>query len=66
MAEQKHTKAYLWSVIFLGGGMTISAAFRMPWESLGLRFFLLAFITVGISSRFSIRIPRANTNSAMA
>ncbi len=66
MAEQKHIKAYLWSIIFLGGVLTLAAAFRMPWESLGLRFVLLAFITVGISSRFSVRIPRANTNVTVA
>ena len=62
MAKQKQINAYLWSVILLGGGVTIAALIRMPWGSLGLRFLLLAFITVGISSRFSVRIPRANTN----
>lgn len=40
----------------------LASLVRMPWSSLGLRFLLLAAITVGISSRFSIRIPRANTN----
>ena len=62
MAKQKQINAYLWSVILLGGGVTLAAAVRMPWASLGLRFLLLAFITVAISSRFSVRIPRANTN----
>jgi diguanylate cyclase (GGDEF)-like protein len=62
MAKQKQINAYLWSVILLGGGVTLAAAARMPWASLGWRFLLLAFITVGISSRFSVRIPRANTN----
>lgn len=52
----------MWSVILLGGGVTIVAGARMPWASMGLRFVLLAFITVGISSRFSVRVPRANTN----
>jgi diguanylate cyclase (GGDEF)-like protein len=62
MATQKQIKAYLWSVILLGGVVTLIAAVRMPWSSLGLRFMLLAFVTVGISSRFSVRVPRANTN----
>lgn len=62
MAKQRQINSYLWSIIFLGGGLTLAAAIRMPWPSLGLRFLLLAVITVGISSRFSVRIPRANTN----
>jgi diguanylate cyclase (GGDEF)-like protein len=62
MAKQKRINAYLWSVILLGGVVTLAAIVRMPWSSLGLRFLLLAFITVAISSRFSVSIPRANTN----
>src|SRR5882724_8449837 len=62
MARQKQINAYLRTVILVGGGVTLAAAVRMPWASLGWRFLLLAFITVGISSRFSVRIPRANTN----
>jgi diguanylate cyclase (GGDEF)-like protein len=62
MAKQKQINAYLWSIILLGGGVTLASALRMHWGNLGLRFLLLAFITVGISSRFSVRVPRANTN----
>lgn len=62
MANQKKINAYLWSIIILGAGVTIAAAGRLSWEKLGLRFVLLAFITVAISSRFAVRIPRANTN----
>ena len=66
MAKQKHINAYLWSVILIGAGLTLAAAIRMPWSSLGLRFLLLAFITVAISSRFSVRIPRAITSRLAA
>jgi hypothetical protein len=62
MAKQKQINAYLWSVILVGGAVTLAAAVRMPWASLGLRFLLLAIITVAISSRFSVKIPRGNTN----
>ena len=62
MVKEKKINAYLWSIIILGAGVTIAAAERLSWEKLGLRFVLLAFITVAISSRFSVRIPRANTN----
>jgi diguanylate cyclase (GGDEF)-like protein len=62
MAKQKQINAYLWSVILLGGAVTLAAAVRMAWAGLGLQFLLLAIITVAISSRFSVRIPRGNTN----
>jgi diguanylate cyclase (GGDEF)-like protein len=62
MAKQKLITTYTWAVILLGGVVTLAAAIRMPWASLGLRFLLLALITVVISARFSVRIPRANTN----
>lgn len=62
MAKQKQIKLFLWSVILLGGMVTFAAVLRMPWGTLGLRFLMLAFFTVAISSRFSVRIPRANTN----
>jgi diguanylate cyclase (GGDEF)-like protein len=62
MANQKQINAYLWSVIVLGSGVTLAAAMRLPWPTLGLRFLLLALITVVISARFSVRIPRVNTN----
>ena len=66
MAKQKQINAYLWSVILLGGGVTLVTAVRLPWSTLGLRFLLLALITVVISARFSVRIPRANTNVTVA
>ncbi len=62
MAKPKLINFYLWSVILLGGGVTLAAVVRMPWTTMGLRFLLLASITVVISARFSVRIPRANTN----
>lgn len=62
MAKQKQISIYMWSVILLGGCLALVAAVRMPWAILGVRFLLLAFITVVISARFSVRIPRANTN----
>ncbi len=62
MGNDKKINGYLWSIIILGGGITIAAVAHMPWDRLGLRFLLLAFITVAISSRYSVRIPRANTN----
>jgi len=62
MANQKQFNSYLWSVILLGGAVTVAAAAHLAWASVGWRFLILASITVAISSRFSVRIPRANTN----
>lgn len=62
MAREKHINAYLWSVILLGGVVTLTALVRMRWSSLSWRFLLVAFVTVGISSRFSVKLPRVNTN----
>jgi diguanylate cyclase (GGDEF)-like protein len=62
MATKKQINAYLGSVILVGATVTLAAVIRMPWGSLSWRFLVLAFITVGISSRFSVRLPRANTN----
>ena len=38
------------------------AGVAMPLPKLDLRFLLLAMITVVVSSRFAVKIPRANTN----
>jgi len=62
MAKSRLINFYLWSVILLGGGITLAAIVRLPWSTMGLQFLLLASITVVISARFSVRIPRANTN----
>jgi uncharacterized membrane protein len=62
MAKQKQINAYLWSVILLGVAVTLAAVVRIAWASLGLRFLLLAILTIAISSRFSVKIPRGNTN----
>src|SRR6476469_3622354 len=41
MAKQKQINAYLWSVILVGGLVTIAALTRVPWANLGFRFLLL-------------------------
>lgn len=62
MANQKQINAYLWSVASLGGVITLAMAARLPWSRLDLGFLLVALITVLVSSRLYVRIPRANTN----
>jgi len=49
-------------VVVCGVAATIYAAISMPLPRLDVRFLLLATITVVVSSRFAVKIPRANTN----
>ena len=51
-------KPYMWLVIVGGVGACVHSALTLPYDQLDLRFYLLAFITVTISSRLSVRIPR--------
>ena len=66
MTKQKHINAYLWSVIIVGGGVTLAAVTHMSWANLGWSFPLLTLVTVFISSRLSIRIPRVNINATVS
>lgn len=54
--------AYRWLIIACGFGAMVYAALRMPAPKLDLRFMLLAAVTVLVSSRFAVKIPRVNTN----
>lgn len=54
--------AYRWLIIACGLGAMVYAALRMPAPKLDLRFMLLAAVTVLVSSRFAVKIPRVNTN----
>ena len=60
--KQQLTIPYQWLVI--GAGVLISSyyASRLPLERIDLRFLLLASLTLFISSRISVKVPRFNTN----
>ena len=62
MANQKQINAYLCLIASLGGVIALAVFARLPWASLDLRFLLVASITVIVSSRLAVTIPRANTN----
>ena len=53
---------YRWLIVVAGGAAIAYAAVRMPAPHFDLRFLLLASVTIVISSRFAVKIPRANTN----
>ncbi|MCM3874227.1 MAG: response regulator [Pyrinomonadaceae bacterium] len=58
MSAHRLTKPYIWLVISLGAAALLVSVLRLPVERLDLRFVLLAVVTIFITSRISIRIPR--------
>jgi diguanylate cyclase (GGDEF)-like protein len=64
VANRKHkiSTAYRCVVVGCGVAAIVYASLAMPRPHLDFRFLLLAVITMVVSSRFAVRIPRANTN----
>jgi signal transduction histidine kinase/ActR/RegA family two-component response regulator len=58
MNRQRLTQKYIWSIVAAGAGVCLYAAYHLPIARLDLRFALLALITISITSRISIQIPR--------
>jgi signal transduction histidine kinase/ActR/RegA family two-component response regulator len=57
MDKQRLTKLLMWSLIGVGAVACLFSAFHLPIKQLDLRFLLLASVTIGISSRVSVKIP---------
>lgn len=49
-------------IVILGAGAMAYAVYRFPPLNIDLRFLLLTVITILVSSRASVRIPRVNAN----
>ena len=60
--RQKISNAYRVFVVLCGAIAVTFAALRMPLPKLDVRFMLLVVVTMIVSSRFSVTVPRANTN----
>ena len=60
--RQKVSNAYRCFVVLCGGAAVTFAAVRMPLPKPDLRFMLLVVVTMIVSSRFAVKVPRANTN----
>ncbi|HEX8844531.1 MAG TPA: ATP-binding protein [Pyrinomonadaceae bacterium] len=58
MDRQRFTKAYMLLIIAGAAAVSIYSAIRLPVERLDLRFLVLAILTITISSRLTVRIPR--------
>lgn len=59
MKRQTFRTLFLICVTLLGVAVAAFCASRLPFLKLDLRFLVLAFITVFIGSRITIRVPRA-------
>ena len=53
---------YRWLIVVLGAAALSGAALWFPSPRLDFRFFLLAAMMMGVSSYFSVQIPRVPTN----
>lgn len=58
MNRQRFTTPYIWAVVAVGVAACLHSAYHLPVARLDLHFALLALITISITSRISIQIPR--------
>ena len=56
------SNVYRWFVVVCGAAAIVYSGTALALPRFDLRFVLLATITVVVSSRFAVKIPRANTN----
>ena len=54
--------AYRWLIVVAGAAALICSTLWLPMPKLDLRFLILASVMMLVSSRFSVQIPRVNTN----
>lgn len=64
--KQSLTKRYMWLMVAAGVAIFSYACYTLPYQQLDFRFLLLFSLTVLISSRFGIRVPRVNTTITVA
>jgi signal transduction histidine kinase/ActR/RegA family two-component response regulator len=58
MNRQRLTQPYMLFIIAVGAVVSVYSAIHLPTERIDLRFLVLAVLTITISSRLSVRIPR--------
>src|SRR3989441_4540980 len=56
------TTLYRYSIIICGAAALVSAPRWLPMPHFDFRFLLLVAVTILVSSRFAVQIPRVNTN----
>ena len=60
--KQRLTRPYQWLIIALGAMISVFYASQLPTERIDIRFLLLGSLTLLISSRVAVKVPRFNTN----
>jgi diguanylate cyclase (GGDEF)-like protein len=65
MSKQRY-EPYRWIIAGVGTVLCVYSASRLPLERIDVRFLLLTIMTVIISSRISVQIPRFDTNITVA
>lgn len=66
IGKQRFIQRYMWLVIAFGCAAVAYSIFNLPYKQLDFRFLLLFLLTVGISSRIAIKVPRVNTTITVA
>src|SRR5215216_292473 len=65
-ARQRLINRYMWLVIAVGSTIFLYSVQSLNYIQLDLRFLSLFLLTVAISSRFAIKVPRVNTTITVA
>src|SRR3954452_992588 len=66
MGKQRFINRYMWLVVIASMPMFVYSVFKLPYPKLDFRFGLLFLLTVVISSRIAIKVPRVNTTMTVA
>jgi diguanylate cyclase (GGDEF)-like protein len=66
MGKQRFINKYMWMVVTAGVAVFLYSLCTLPFARLDFRFSLLFLLTVLISSRIAIKVPRVNTTITVA
>jgi diguanylate cyclase (GGDEF)-like protein len=66
MGKQRFINRYMWLVVVAGAALFVYSLCALPYAKLDFRFCLLFLLTVVISSRIAIKVPRVNTTITVA
>jgi len=62
ITKQRYVAPYMWLIGCLGAVVVAVSVVKLPAAQLGWRFLLLTAITLVVSSRAAVKLPRVNTN----
>jgi diguanylate cyclase (GGDEF)-like protein len=66
MGKHRYINHYMWLVVAAGVAVFVYSLCTLPFARLDFRFCLLFLLTVLISSRIAIKVPRVNTTITVA